>query len=151
MDRRAFIALALSLLVAPLAADGQPAGKVYRIGILGNVPLTNPQGARLWGAFTQGLRELGYVEGQNVAFEHRSSEGEYERLPDLAADLVRLNVDVIVAPATNAPFAAKQAWKWVGDCYLLACAKLNQATLVTFDTALQAYARKQGNPAVMPG
>jgi uncharacterized protein len=52
---------------------------------------------------------------------------------------------------TTEPFAAKQAWKWVGDCYLLACAKLNQATLVTFDTALQAYARKQGNPAVMPG
>src|SRR2546425_1022247 len=88
------LAFALELVV-----EGQSAEKGYRIGILGNVPVTNPEGARLWGAFIQGLRELGYVEGRNITIEHRSSEGQYGRLPDLAADLVRLNVDVIVAPA----------------------------------------------------
>ncbi len=106
--------LVLVLLAAPLAADAQQqTGKVYRIGILGNVPLTDPEGARLWGAFIQGLRELGYVEGQNITIEHRSSEGKYERLPALAADLVRLKVDVIVAPATQGPLAAKQATRTI--------------------------------------
>jgi putative tryptophan/tyrosine transport system substrate-binding protein len=109
MDRRAFIAGTLSLLAAPLAVEAQPAGKVYRIGILGNVPLTDREGARLWGAFTEGLRELGYVEGQNITIERRFSEGRYERLPALAAELVRLHVDVIVVPATQNPLAAKQA------------------------------------------
>ena len=69
---------------------------MYRIGILGNVPLTDPEGANLWGAFVQGLRELGYVEDQNITIERRSSEGQYERPPALAADLVRLQVDVLV-------------------------------------------------------
>ena len=60
MDRRAFIGtLTGSLLAGPLAADAEQAGKVCRIGILGNVPLTDPGGANLWGAFVQGLRELG--------------------------------------------------------------------------------------------
>jgi putative ABC transport system substrate-binding protein len=63
----------------------------------------------LWGAFIQGLRELGYVEGQNITIVHRSSEGRYQRLPDLAAELVRLKVDVIVAPASQNVRAAKQA------------------------------------------
>src|SRR5512132_2582444 len=102
MDRRAFFGtLAGGLLAAPLAAEGQQAGKVFRIGVLGNVPLTDPEGARVWGAFIQGLRELGYVEGKNVTIEWRSSEGKYERLPELAAELVRLKVDIIVAPAVQ--------------------------------------------------
>src|SRR3989449_4391388 len=113
MRRRTFVAGTVALLAAPHAADGQPAGKVYRIGILGNVPVTSPEGARLWGAFIQGLRELGYVEGRNITIEHRYSEGQYGRLPDLAADLVRLNVDVIVAPATQNPLAAKQATRTI--------------------------------------
>src|SRR2546422_4402330 len=113
MRRRTFVAGTVALLAAPHAADGQPAGKVYRIGILGNVPVTSPEGARLWGAFIQGLRELGYVEGRNITIEHRYSEGQYGRLPDLAADLVRLNVDVIVAPATQNPVVAKQATRTI--------------------------------------
>ncbi len=107
------VTLALGLLIAPLAAPAEQPRKVFRIGILGNVPLTDPEGVRLWGAFIQGLRELGYVEGQNITIEHRSSEGKYERLPDLAADLVRLKVDVIVAPAANPVFAAKQATRTI--------------------------------------
>jgi putative ABC transport system substrate-binding protein len=116
MKRRglAFLIVLLSILLMPPGGDTQPAaGKVYRIGILGNVPLTNPEGARLWGAFIQGLRDLGYVEGQNITIEQRYSEGQYERLPDLAADLVRLQVDVIVAPATQNVLVATQATRTI--------------------------------------
>jgi ABC-type uncharacterized transport system substrate-binding protein len=109
MERRTFVAGSLTLLAAPLAAQAQQARKTYRIGILGNVPLTDPRSARLWGAFTEGLRDLGYVDGGNTAIEHRSSEGKYERLPALAAELVRLNVDIIVAPAAQNVLAARQA------------------------------------------
>ena len=71
--------------------------------------MTSREGAPVWGAFIQGLRELGYVEGQNITIVDRSSEGRYQRLPDLAAELVRLKVDVIVAPASQNVRAAKQA------------------------------------------
>ena len=110
ITRRVFVGtLAGGIVAAPLAAAAQQAGKVYRIGILANLPLTDPGGARLWGAFIQGLRELGYVEGKNITIEWRFSEGKYERLPELAADLVRLKVDVIVAPATQNVAVAKLA------------------------------------------
>ncbi len=100
------VTLALGLLLAPLAADAQQAGKVYRIGFLSPVA---PTTAPTWDeAFRQGLRELGYVEGRNIAIEYRWAEDKYERLPDLAAELVRLKVDVIVAVAVAAR-AAKQA------------------------------------------
>jgi len=107
------VILILSLTLATLAVGAQSAGKVWRIGILSNVPLTDPEGARLWGAFIQGLRDLGYVEGQNITIEHRSSEGKFERLPDLAAELVRLKVDVIVTPALHNALAAKQATRTI--------------------------------------
>jgi putative tryptophan/tyrosine transport system substrate-binding protein len=114
IDRRTFLAgTGAVLLSAPLAAEGQQAGKVFRIGILANVPITDPQGAPLWGAFIQGLRELGYVEGKNIIIEHRSSDGKYERLPALAAELVRLKVDVIVVPATQNALAAKGATRTI--------------------------------------
>jgi putative ABC transport system substrate-binding protein len=105
MDRRAFIgSLASALLAAPLVAEAQqPRGKSARIGLLGDVP------PFLDDAFRQGLRELGYIEGQNIVIEHRSPEWKYERLPGLAADLVRLKVDVIVAASPAATKAAKQA------------------------------------------
>jgi putative ABC transport system substrate-binding protein len=109
MRRRRFLALAVGgVLAGPLAARAQQAVK-YRIGVLGNVPLSDPGGARLWGVFEQGLRDLGYENGRNIALEHRSSEGHYERLPALAAELVRLKVDVIVAPAVQNVLAAQQA------------------------------------------
>jgi putative ABC transport system substrate-binding protein len=110
MDRRTFVgAVAGALLAAPLAANAQQTAKVFRIGLLGNISLAEPEGARLWGAFIQGLRDLGYVEGQNITIELRSSEGKYERLPDLAAELVRLKVDVIVVPADQNALAAEHA------------------------------------------
>jgi len=98
-------ALALGLLAAPLAAPAQqPRGKTARIGFLQFV--STPF---LYEAFRQGLHELGYVEGQNIAIEYRSAEGKDERLPGLAAELVRLKVDVIVAPSPPATEAAKRA------------------------------------------
>ena len=113
MDRRGFISsLVGGLLAAPLAAEAQP-GKVFRIGILGTSPLTDPAAAHLWGVFFQRLRELGYVEGQNLAIERRFSEGKAERLPDLAADLVRLKVDIIVAAGGSAPLAAQSVTKTI--------------------------------------
>ena len=110
MDRRTFvISLAGAILAAPLAVNAQQTGRVFRIGILGNISLTEPEGARLWGAFIQGLRDLGYVDGRNITIELRVSEGKYERLPDLAAELVRLKVDVIVVPADQNALAAEEA------------------------------------------
>jgi putative ABC transport system substrate-binding protein len=99
--------LALSLLAAPLAAETQQAAKVARIGYLA----TNLAGIpHVHEAFRQGLRDLGYVEGPNVVIEYRSAEGKLERLPALAAELVALKVDVIVAAAGTPPaLAAKQA------------------------------------------
>jgi putative ABC transport system substrate-binding protein len=92
--------LLLALLLAlPFAVGAQPAAKVFRIGLLGTVPLTNPEASRIWSGFFDGLRQLSYVEGQNIVIEGRYSEGKSERLPALAAELVGLNVDVIVAAA----------------------------------------------------
>ena len=97
------VGFGLGVLAAPLAAEGQPMAKVPRIGIL---RLGSPPDPFV-DAFRQGLRELGYVEGQNVHLEYRWAEGRDARLPALAADLVRLKVDVIVAGGTQAQ-AAKQ-------------------------------------------
>ena len=93
------------LLTAPLAAEARQA-QVYRIGILATA---NPRVAPFYQAFEQRLRELGYVEGQNIAFEYRDAEGKLERLPGLAAELVRLNVNVIIAATDPATRAAREA------------------------------------------
>src|SRR5882672_8967509 len=89
------ITLALGLLTAPLPATAQQPTKVYRIGRLSAGPPSEPSPGLE--AFRQGLRDLGYVEGQNLVIEDRHAEGNPERLRDLAAELVRLKVDVIVA------------------------------------------------------
>jgi ABC-type uncharacterized transport system substrate-binding protein len=104
----AALAAAFALLAAPLAAPAQQPGKTARVGFFSIV--TSPF---LDEAFRQGLRELGYVEGQNIAIEYRSAEGKDERLPGLAAELVRLKVDVIVAASPPAIEAAKQATKTI--------------------------------------
>ncbi len=96
------VVLALGILAAPLAAEAQQAGKIYRIGYL-------TAGGSVNEAFRQAVRQLGYVEGQNVAIESRFAEGKLERLPDLATELARLNVDVIVTITTPAAQAAKAA------------------------------------------
>jgi putative ABC transport system substrate-binding protein len=104
----ALAALALALLAAPLAVDAQQAGKVYRIGVLmTDTPQSKWRDVNR--GFLEKLRELGYVEGSNVAFEVRSAEGNHERLPSLAVELVRLNVDLILAGVTPSARAAKAA------------------------------------------
>src|SRR5215467_12396751 len=111
MERRAFLgAVTGGLLAAPLAAGAQQTGKVPRIGMLLAFSPEHPQ-AREWSnAFREGLHELGYVEGQNIAIESRSTQGQFDRLPDLLAELARLNVDVIFSMAgTPAARAAQQA------------------------------------------
>jgi putative ABC transport system substrate-binding protein len=109
VDRRRFLLTSLAgALATPLAAGAQQVGKLPRIGFLS---LTSPSDRPpLLAAFRQRLRELGWVEGQNIVIDYRYAEGRVDRLPDLAAELVRLKVDLIVAAAgTQAATAAKNA------------------------------------------
>jgi len=99
------VALALAIVAAPLIADAQQPGKVPRIGFLSPGSATSSP----TDAFRQGLRELGYVEGQNLVVEYRWVDGDIARLPALAAELVRLRVDVLVATTNPAVLAARQA------------------------------------------
>ena len=108
LTRRRFLqAVGGCVLTAPLAADAQPAGKVYRVGILETTSQT--LNAANVEAFKLGLKELGYSEGRNLSIEYRSADGRAERFPDLASELVRLNVDLIVTRGTPAALAAKNA------------------------------------------
>ena len=105
MDRRSFIStVAGALLAAPLGAEAQSAEKVYRVGFLSMFPERHPNDA-----FVQGLREAGYVEGQNLNIERRHAEGKAERLPSLAADLVRLGVSLIITEGVPPSLAARDA------------------------------------------
>ncbi len=108
MDRRTFLAgTSAVLLAAPLAAEAQQTGKIWRIGFLSLNSDAEPY-KRWHAAFREGLRKLGYVEGDNVIVEQRYAAGQIERLSTLAAELVRLRVDVLVtAPAGSAVFAKK--------------------------------------------
>ena len=105
--RKLIVALGASALVSPLSSFAQPAKKVWRIGFLGS-EFAAGYGSNLE-ALRAGLRDLGYAEGKNIAIESRWAEGKYERLPDLAAELVRLKVDVIVTHGTPGTRAAKLA------------------------------------------
>jgi len=103
------VLLAVAVLVVPLAGEAQQAASLPRIGFLAPASLSDPRVPRYVQAFRQGLRELGYVEGQNIAIEFRWAEGQYDRLPGLAAELVRLKVNLIVAGGPPAIRAAKHA------------------------------------------
>jgi putative ABC transport system substrate-binding protein len=94
------VVLSVSLGLVPLAAEGQPSTTIARIGLLTDLD---------WEPLREGLRDRGYVEGKNIVFEVRRSDGRSERWPELAADLVRLKVGVIVTQGTPATLAAKQA------------------------------------------
>lgn len=112
---RGIATLALALLIAPLATDAQQPTKVFRIGLLyGSSPL--PGTAE---AFRQGLRDLGYVEGQNLVIEQRWAERSEERLRELATELVQLQVDVLVAQGGLYTLrAAKAATSTIDPCLL---------------------------------
>ena len=118
MERRTFLAVVSGgLLAAPIAAEAQQAGKVYRVGYLsaGSREATGP----LYQAFLGGLSGRGWIESQNLIVESRWAEGRNERLPALAAELVQLKVDVIVAVAEAAALAARDATKSVAVVMLL--------------------------------
>jgi ABC-type uncharacterized transport system substrate-binding protein len=106
-DRRTFIASVVgAVLAAPLTAGAQQGGKVYRVGFLWDSPAVFPDAID---AFRQGLRDLGYVEGRTIVIEYRWTDGKPERMRELAEELVRLKVDVIVAPSSVYTAAAKRA------------------------------------------
>jgi putative ABC transport system substrate-binding protein len=109
MDRRTFIgSVAGGLLALSLGASAQQQGKVWRVGFL--IGRRRPPGdTDYYRAFPRGMRELGYVEGRNLVIEWRSADGNFERLPDLAAELVQLKLDVIVTGGTAATSAAQKA------------------------------------------
>jgi putative ABC transport system substrate-binding protein len=98
-----------SLTLAPLGGEAQQAAPVPRIGYLGTLSASDPRALRSLEAFRQGLRELGYVDGQNIAIEIRWAQSQYEVLPRLAAELVALKVNVIVVGSSPAVQAAKHA------------------------------------------
>src|SRR3989449_1220804 len=102
------IVLFLGLVAAPAAAEAQAAAKIHRIGLLESAP-PGPAADTFgqWGAFREGLRTLGYVEGSSLAIESRWADDKYERLPNLAAELVRLNIEVFVVRTTPAALAAR--------------------------------------------
>jgi putative ABC transport system substrate-binding protein len=97
----------LALGALPLAAESPQAGKVYRLGYLSQPSRESVE--QVLQAFLRALRELGWIEGQNLVIDYRWADGKIERLPELAAELVRLKVDLIVAPAGVAALAAKKA------------------------------------------
>jgi putative ABC transport system substrate-binding protein len=111
MNRRAFIVASVGVLAVQRGVEAQQGGKVHRIGFLGT---TSPasHGAFL-DAFRSGLQERGYIEGKTVSFEYRWAENDYARLPGLAAELVRLNVDVILTHGTPGGRAAKAATRTI--------------------------------------
>ena len=101
------VVITLNLLLAPLAVDAQPSEKVYRIGMLERTSKT--LNAASLNGFLRGMQELGYVEGKHFVIEYRSADGLDERFPELAADLVRVKVDLIVTRGTQAILATKNA------------------------------------------
>ena len=134
MDRRAFISgITVGLLAAPLAAEGQPAGKVPRVGVLANgSAATSPP----VDAFRRGLRDLGHVEGQNIALEIRWAEGRFERLAELAAELVRWKPDVLVTAGPYGLQAARRATTAI-PIVMIACDPV--------DTMVERIARPSGH------
>jgi putative ABC transport system substrate-binding protein len=113
VDRRRFLLTSLAgALVAPRGAEAQQSTKIARIGYLTTADTTTAP-HHLREAFLKGLRDLGYVEGRNLVIEYRSAEGKVERLPALAAELVALKVDAILAPASVHVLAAKQATRTI--------------------------------------
>src|SRR5215472_14256469 len=115
MKRREFITLLGGAAAWPLAAHAQQPGRVWRIGVLETTSMA--LNAANFEAFRQSLRDLGYIENQNLIIEYRSAEGRSERFADLAADLLRLNIDVIVTRGTPAVLAAnkprrRHPWSW---------------------------------------
>ena len=128
-DRRRFLTGLGLLLASPGVAHAQLTGKVPRVGYLF---YGSPGPSREIDAFRQGLRELGYIEGQSIAVEYRFASGQIERYPGLAAELVRLKVDVIVTPATPQALAAKQATSSIPIVFVLVADAVGAGLITNF-------------------
>jgi putative ABC transport system substrate-binding protein len=163
MKRRAFLGtLGAGLLTRPLIAGAQLAGKVYRVGYLA-ASSPSAENTRLVGAFQAELRERGWVEWQNIAFEYRWAEGRYERLPALAAELTDARVDLIVAGGTPNALAAQGATRvipivMVGATMAVELGLVNSlarpggnVTGVTFDVSPEPTAKLLELLAEVPG
>src|SRR5215510_2794702 len=98
LDRRAFLAGMASVVAAPVVADGQPSGKVHKLGVLSELTSTSAISQR----WRSALRRRGYIEGQNIVLELRFADERVDRLPRLADELVRLNVELILTTSTPA-------------------------------------------------
>ena len=145
------VTLALGILAAPLAAAAQPAGKVYRVAVFGLLP--REAGVPFLKALESGLRDLGYVEGRNLVLEYHTAEGRPERLPEVAAELVRLKFDVLITSTNEVTAAAKRATTTVpivmalggnpvGAGFIASLARPGgNITGVTFDAEPEAYAK----------
>ncbi len=107
--RKIVVALGASALAVPFASFAQQQGKIWRVGFLAQRHMEFVDSDSYYGPFTQGMRELGYSEGRNLVVEWRSAEGKIERLPELAAELVRLKVDVLAAAGAPASLVAQKA------------------------------------------
>jgi len=110
MNRRAFVTGLGAVLASSLGAAAQPAAKMPRVGLLG---LGSADSSPDFEALRQGLRDLGWVHGQSISFEDRTAVGNYSQIEDVAAELVRLKVDVIVTSSTTAALAARKATKTI--------------------------------------
>ncbi len=138
MKRRSVLGFAAAALAAPSGLFAQQPGRVYRIGILGAAAPT-PDNLRIsLEPFRQGLRERGWIEGQNIIIEERWAEGKAERFPELAAELVRLKVDVIATSIVGAALAAKKATQTIPIVAALASEPVERGLV-------QSYARPGGN------
>ena len=111
LHRAFLVALALAVLTVPLTAQAQQPSHAARLGLL--LPGTSTTIAENLAAFRQGLRELGYIEGQSIVIESRYAEGQPDRLPALAAELVRLRADILVPAGIRAIRAATQATRTI--------------------------------------
>ena len=134
------IVLAVGGLLSPPAADAELTKKIYRVGALnGSTPA---QTTHMFRAFREGLRENGFVEGENVVIEYRWAEGKLERLPGFATELVNLKVDVIFAPPTPAAVAARNATKTIPIVFALAADPIGNGLI-------ESLARPGGNATGM--
>jgi len=129
MNRRDTVLALLALGAAALASKAQPVGKVYRIGFLWENPTVFPDAMQ---AFRKGLRDLGYEEGRNIAIEFRWAEGKPERMRELAEELVRRKVDVIMAPSSVYTGAAKQATSTIPIIFLSHADPLGSGHIASF-------------------
>jgi ABC-type uncharacterized transport system substrate-binding protein len=123
------VVLAGSIFLAPLGAEGQQTGKLHRIGFLF---YGAPGPSAEADAFRQGLQELGYVEGQHFAIEYRFASGQVERLPELATELARLKVDVIVAGSTPAAMASKGATSTIPIVFAIVANPVGAGLITSF-------------------